>query len=284
MLVLDTKATLDFGNEDDIVLDPVWPSAANEAEYWHALLDPLQRMHADFLHMLTSIWQAPNPVVGDAKPRTLLELARSHLDKFAEQWTAEWETLAERASRKFASGAWTAQDNGMRGAFKRAGFTMQFKPTKQMKATYSAVVQQNIGLIRSIPQQYLKDIETQVWNGVMVGSDMNAMFEGIQKVYKIAADRAALIARDQNNKAKAAFERARQDELGIVEAEWQHSGAGQEKYKRPTHVRAGQNRTRYLIAVGWFDPAVNKHIWPGTEINCRCGCRSVIPGLRRRRA
>jgi uncharacterized protein with gpF-like domain len=87
--------------------------------------------------------------------------------------------------------------------------------------------------------------------------------------------RAALIARDQNAKAKAAIERAEREELGITEAVWQHSHAGVEP--RPTHVAMDQQR--YTVTQGMWDSEVQKYIWPGTEINCRCTDRAVIPGF-----
>jgi len=44
-------------------------------------------------------------------------------------------------------------------------------------------------------------------------------------------------------------------------------------------VKAGRAKVRYNIATGWFDPDARKYIWPGTEINCRCVSKAVIPGL-----
>jgi uncharacterized protein with gpF-like domain len=89
--------------------------------------------------------------------------------------------------------------------------------------------------------------------------------------------RAALISRDQNNKATAVITRVRQQELGVAEAIWVHSTAG--KTPRPTHVKAGRERVRYAIAEGWYDPHEKKNVWPGELINCRCVSRAVIPGF-----
>ena len=69
--------------------------------------------------------------------------------------------------------------------------------------------------------------------------------------------------------------RARQDELGITEAIWVHSGAG--KHPRPTHV--AMNGKKYDVNKGMWDPAVKRWIFPGEEINCRCISRSIIPGF-----
>ena len=88
-------------------------------------------------------------------------------------------------------------------------------------------------------------------------------------------DRAATIARDQNNKAKATIERTRRQELGITHAIWQHSAGG--KVPRATHI--AMSGKPYLISEGMYDSAVGRYVWPGTEINCRCTSRAIIPAF-----
>lgn len=262
---------------DDIVCDPVWPSVANEIAYYHALRVPIGQMAWEAMELVKGL-REPIKLATDVSP---VEQIRRKLDKFATRWTGRWASMEERIAEKFASGAWTATDNGMRASFKKAGFTIAFKPTKPMLLAFNVRVQTNVNLIRSIPQQYLKDVGQAVWDTTTTTGDMNALYERIQAIHKIADHRAALIARDQNNKAKASFENTRCAELGITEAEWQHSGGGKEP--RPTHLKAGQLRIRFNILKGWLDPATGKFIWPGTEINCRCTRRNIIPGLRRKK-
>lgn len=271
-----------WGNEEDIVCDPVWPSIATEVAYYHELVTVIDAMHTDVQASLLRNWDflAAVHMAQDASP---VDTIRDALDKFAERWTGRWAGMEERIAEKFASGAWTATDNGVRASFRKAGFTLQFKPTRPMLLAYNARVQTNVNLIRSIPQQYLKDIGQKVWDTVTTSGDMNKLTEGIQEVYGVTTRRAAFIARDQNNKAKASFEQTRRIELGIDEAEWQHSGAGQERYKRPSHVKAGRERTRFKITQGWYDPDTGEYILPGQLISCRCISRAVIPGLRRKK-
>jgi SPP1 gp7 family putative phage head morphogenesis protein len=95
----------------------------------------------------------------------------------------------------------------------------------------------------------------------------------IRARYHVAANRAVLIARDQANKGSAVVQRARQLEIGIKQSIWVHSHAG--RTPRPTHV--AMNGKRYDIAKGMWDSAVQRFIWPGEEINCRCQGRSVLP-------
>jgi len=263
---------------DEIVCDEVHPNVGVEYAYAHALLVPIGTMAAEVEAELAADWSRGVNTVGfasDAPNLTLL--VQRTLDRLTKRWETKFDGMANRIADKFASSAWTATDNGVRASFAKAGFTVKFKPTRAMKDAYAVRVQANVDLIRTIPQQYLKDVKTQVWNAVTAGSDLSRLTADIQKVYKVTQHRASFIARDQNNKAKAAFEDARRKELGIEEAIWAHSSAGKEP--RTTHVAAAKRKQRYKISEGWLDPAVNKRIWPGTEINCRCMSRSIIPGV-----
>jgi uncharacterized protein with gpF-like domain len=266
----------------DILCDEVHPNVGVEYAYAHALLVPIGTMAAEVEAALTADWsRGVNPVGFASDAPNLMLLVQRSLDRLTKRWEGNFQKMEHRIADKFASSAWTATDNGVRASFAKAGFTVKFKPTRAMKDAYAVRVQANVDLIRTIPQQYLKDVKTQVWNAVTAGSDMSRLTADIQRVYNVTQHRASFIARDQNNKAKAAFEDARRKELGIEEAIWTHSSAGKEP--RTSHVWASQHRVRYKISEGWLDPAVNKHIWPGTEINCRCMSRAIIPGVSLKR-
>ena len=131
----------------------------------------------------------------------------------------------------------------------------------------------DISGIRSIGQQYLNRVEESVWRSVNAGYDMAQLTRELRKDYGISERRAAFIARDQTNKAKAAIEKARRQELGITEAIWIHSHAGKEP--RPSHVAA--NGKRFDVGKGMY--LDGEWVQPGEEINCRCTSRSVIKGF-----
>src|SRR5262249_3397822 len=157
-----------------------------------------------------------------------------------------------------------ATDVGVKASFKAAGMTVRFKPTEGMKAAYDAAVGWNVGLIKSIPEEFLTDVQSAVWANVMRGGDLESLSDELHRTYEVAHRRAALIARDQNNKAKATFENQRRKELGIEEAIWQHSSAGKEP--RPTHV--AMNGKRYKLDEGMYDSNEGENVWPGQLINC----------------
>lgn len=290
---------------DDIVCTPVWPNEgvidwySLQLQHWlgFAQSEIQSNIALDYHRGANTIGFAADrrsvfhdPLFADLPFSTRMaqdapsrvSLVQRTLDKWAKKWTKTYDDMSIDLAERFATRARNATDTGVKASFAKAGFTVKFKLTRGMRDSYKAVVQTNVELIRSIPAQYLKDVRTAVWTNLTTGGgDMEALRKNIQKVYGVADRRAAFIARDQTNKAKAVFEEARRDELGIEEAEWQHSGGGKEP--RPTHLKAGAAHTRYKIKDGWFDPAIGRCTWPGHEVNCRCTSRSVIPGMRRKK-
>jgi SPP1 gp7 family putative phage head morphogenesis protein len=258
------------------VVRAVWPNAGVEAWYRKKLQAALQAMAESMLCHLRAAWKAADPEIGfaqDAKNPSIL--LRKALEKWGGLWIKKLDRLSLDLSAQFADKSFKATDTSMAAAMEQAGFTVKFTATPASRAAYQAVVAENVNLIKSIPAQFLKDVQSQVWANVMKGGDLATLSRGIQDKYGTAYKRAALIARDQNAKAKAVLENTRRQELGIKQAIWQHSSAG--KVPRPTHV--AMNGKTFDLAKGMYDSDEGQYVWPGQLINCRCTSRALIPGF-----
>ena len=263
----------------EVVLDAIRANAGLEVWYRRALQSAIREMAKSvLLHVRAAYQQADKKLsVGFAQdgPADASSTLRRALRKWGRRSAGKFDDKAQEMAKRFARRARTDIDRRFGNALKKAGFSIDFKATAAMKEAYQATIAEQVNLIKSIPAQFLKDVQSQVWLSVMKGADMGALTRSIQGSYGVAHRRAAFIARDQTNKARAIMEEARRSELGIEQAVWVHSGGGKEP--RPTHLSmAGK---RYQIKQGMWDSAINKYVWPGTEPNCRCVSRSVIPGL-----
>lgn len=208
-------------------------------------------------------------------PRNPSLLLRAALRKWGGLWVSKFDKLSLDLGQQFAKKSFGVTQTQMRAALADAGFTVKFSPTPASAAAYQAVVAEQVNLIRSIPQQYLKDVESKVWASVMKGGDMHTLSQQLRETKGVTRDRAALIARDQNNKAKAIIERARRQELGITHAIWQHSAGG--KVPRKTHV--AMSGKAYPLSQGMWDSDASEYVLPGQLINCRCTSRAIIPAF-----
>lgn len=270
---------------------------AGVAEWYRATLDLLlQSANAELISELTMAWSKAPPgksgvtyseafTVGDMAvpgcwiiaydaPSTTTAVQRV-LQKWGDKWSLKFDRLSVTIARKFAAKNFNLTEQAMRDALKKAGFTVAFKPTRASIESYRAVVAENVGLIKSIPSEYLTDVQSQVWRSVTQGSDMATLSTKLQQKYAVTTRRAALIARDQNAKAKATIEKTRRLQLGIKKAIWQHSAAGKEP--RPTHV--AMNGKPFDLERGMYDKDEGEFVQPGELINCRCTSRAIIPGL-----
>lgn len=261
------------------VLPAIHPNVGVTEWYADQLRAMLQEAVADAVMTLTSVLGAGPVPVGiiahDAKPTV------SKVDQALKAWGVRWQRkfdkLSKAVSTKFAKRSFAATDLAMKAALRNAGFTVSFKPTRKSLEAYKLVVADNVGLIRNLQQNLYSKIQQDTWTSVRAGGDMASLSQKLHKSYGIEANRAALIARDQNNKAKAVLESSRRQELGLRKAIWQHSSAGKEP--RPVHQAWGREGKVFDLNKGLYDPDEEQWVLPGTLINCRCSSRAIIPGL-----
>ena len=240
-----------------------------EARYRKALEGLIKEMSNSAEYWLAAQYrQAPPEIAEDALPAA--EMA-ARVREVSKRWIARFNDMADDIAKRFTAGSIKATDNSFQNALKDAGWAVDFKMTRAMQDVAKASVVENVALIKSIPQQYFTEVEGIVMRGYSRGRDLQEITTELQSRYGVTKRRAALIARDQSNRLTASTTQARRLELGIKQAEWQHSHAGKEP--RKSHVAA--NGKVFEIEKGCYIDG--EWILPGTKINCRCVSKSVLP-------
>lgn len=262
-------------NPNDKVLRPVRPNAGVTAAYYKKLDALIEEMVASIDYWLSASYKANEPrIAQDELPASAL---RAAIRKLTARWQRKFNQAAPKLADYFATAVEKRSSAALKNILKEAGFTVEFKMTNAQQDILRATIQQNVELIKSIPAQCLTQVQGSVMRSVQTGRDLGTLSKELQEHYDVTRRRAAFIARSQNNMATAAMTRARQQEVGITEAIWMHSGGG--KHPRPTHLAAGRAKTKYDVKVGWLDPDVGKNIFPGELPNCRCVARAVVKGF-----
>lgn len=255
------------------VLRAVRPGLGIEASYRRKLDALITEMHDSVLYWVRAKFKNNEPrIAQDAIPAEVLRIAIAELSR---RWTKRFDEASDRLAEYFATAIEDRSTAQLKRILRDGGWTVKFQMTPAMRDVFEATINQNVALIKSIPQQYLASVEQMVQQMIQGGGDLYKLSGDIQDKYGVTKRRAALIARDQNNKANASFQKARQLELGITEAIWMHSHAGKEP--RPSHV--AMNGKKYDIKKGMWDPTEQEWIMPGQLINCRCTSRPVVPGF-----
>ena len=130
-----------------------------------------------------------------------------------------------------------------------------------------ATTSENVALIRSIPEEYFKKLETIVFTGTTQGNNAGSMISEIQKLGHSTTKRAKLIARDQTSKLNSALNQKRQTNLGVEEYIWRTAGDG-----RVRENHASKNGKIFR----WDTPPKDTGP-PGQDIQCRCVAQPIIP-------
>lgn len=129
-----------------------------------------------------------------------------------------------------------------------------------------AKTRENINLIKTIPEEYFKKLETIVYSGTTQKSSATSMLKQIQNVGGVTENRAKLIARDQTSKLNSAITQQRQLNLGITEYVWITSG---DERVRESH------RSKNGKTFKWSEPPADTG-HPGNDIQCRCIAQPII--------
>jgi SPP1 gp7 family putative phage head morphogenesis protein len=254
------------------VLRPVRANAGVDAWYRKRLQNAVEQMQTSLVFWLKAQYRKQG-FAQDAADGTPVMQMRKELHKLTRRWQASFDGMAETLSMEFAERVRGGTDAALTGNLKERGLSVKFTMTDEMRNAYQAVIGEQVGLIKSIASEHLSDVEGIVMRSVAQGRDLGELSKALQKRYGVTKRRAALIARDQNNKATSALQSARQQHLGITEGIWKHSHAG--KHPRPSHVKA--NGETFELAKGMY--LDGKWVKPGEEIYCRCTWAAVIPGL-----
>lgn len=273
----------------DKTLGSIEPNAGTRIKYEKALAKAIANMQASYEYWVGAKYRAAleaNQDAGrlamDAKHPSASESAGdmfNELKRLRAYWDKYFKKFAQRLAEQASQDWYDDNSRAWQGKLKRAGFDIPMQLTPSQKLILATKVPENVTLIRSIHSDYHKDIEGIVSRFFLRGRDLAGMAEAIKKRGKVSTNRAALIARDQSNKATAQMNAARQRELNLRFAYWRHSSAGKEP--RATHVRAGREQWIFDTQEGIDFGDGFGHVLPGEAINCKCASRTIIPGIGR---
>lgn len=137
-------------------------------------------------------------------------------------------------------------------------------------------IAKNVQLIKSLPSEYLKDIETIVRNGVINGTRYSEIAKQITASSGSAnaklAGRIKTVARNEIQTFNSQLSLRRTTSLGIKKGIFRTS---QDENVRKCHAEL--NNKEFDLKKGAWSPTCGKYIQPGiTDINCRCSFSPVF--------
>lgn len=221
-------------------------------------------------------WRVEDPdLATDGKWRSPSERFRDLLTPIAERWTARFKRLSETICISFVKAIRGRVERGRVQALREAGIAIKINRSRFANERYQALIQENIDLIKTIPQEYFGRVNQQVQRNISKGYDKKALTEELYNDYDISYKRARVIARDQTQKATQSLAMVTDRDLGITEGVWIHVPG--RLSSRPTHV-AFDGQT-FALNKGLYDSNkyVEDFVKPGELPLCRCTYRPVLP-------
>lgn len=253
------------------LLRAVHPNAGVRIAYQKRLDNLIAEMQRSVVWWVRAAYRRDEErIAQDASPARALQKVLARLFRY---WMRRWTDAAERIAREFVASTRRRTTNSYQQAFRAAGFTVKFEPSRARNDVVQALIRENVDLIRSIPSQYFTQVNGLVMRSVTAGRDVGYLTDELEKRYAVTRRRAAFIARDQANKATEAIRRVEGERLGVKIGFWVHVPG---KYtSRATH--RAMNGKPFLISEGMYDPAVRRKVHCGELPGCQCTYRSFIP-------
>lgn len=193
---------------------------------------------------------------------------------------ARFNDLFASRARKLAEAMVGQADKVSAGAMKttmeKISGGLSIKPIMDnpiINSVRKASVAENVGLIKSIAQEYLNDVQGAVMRSITTGNGLQDLVPALSKYEGQTHRRARNIALDQTRKAYNTINKARMQSSGFKRYEWLHSGGSNEP--RPHHVEMNGNIYSFDDPPV-IDPRTGERGIPGQAPFCRCTMRPIF--------
>lgn len=193
------------------------------------------------------------------------------LRRLLARWTSPFaQKQAEQIAADFVR---TAADDNLRRQ-KSFGIDL-YGGNDQLQDYLQAAAFQNAQLIKSIPAQYLEQVQNIVMGNMRQGMRPSYIEQALVKQFGVTTRRAKLIASDQHAKIQGEMNKIRQVNSGIEFFTWV---TAQDERVRHSHVEVAKRDVGFGPGVfRWDDLPVVDGVptFPGQPIRCRCIARAT---------
>lgn len=267
-----------INNEKYIKIKPVKPNETMSRDYYYTLEKMIKSMNKEIIDCVNDKYKKTNETINDDDNKviasdfgvvlTFNKSIQSILNKYIKKFSSIADTLSTSFINQISKYTTKKLDNNIE---KKTGLsiktnknTISFLEKKQLQ------INENVNLIKSIPEKYKEKVNIIVNQSLIQGRNLSYLNSELMKIEGMTKRRAKNISIDQLNKATNVVNNARMEEFGITKAIWQHSGASKEP--RPDHVAA----TGKVYDIKKGCKISGQYIQPGQLINCKCISVPVI--------
>ena len=203
----------------------------------------------------------------------LNQLMQKYGDKFSDRAKKLSKSLIKRTDR-YSNGQVKQALSDMLGD-KAKNFALSGSAISAEKAdAIKALLFENVSLIKSIPNEYFKQITGAVARSIENGNGISWLASELKKYGYSTERRAQLIAQDQTRKAYNSINLRNFQEAGIRKFKWLHSGGS--AHPREYHRDVLNGNIYDMNDPPVIDPKTGEKGFPGQLPYCRCVMCAVL--------
>lgn len=256
------------------------PPAAVAARYNAELRALIDRMANEYEREISKLFNTDHVQEFFAQDDSTSAQARILTNYLTNKFVSMFKKRAKPMAEKFTKQSNKANKAQVRESLKK--MSPQFAIpraalSEHLNENLSAIVTENVNLIKSIAQQYLTQVNGSVMRSITQGTGLAQLKKEIYAHKQVSMRRAEIISLDQTRKVTQTLSRVRYQEEGIEEYTWKHTSGSVEP--RELHIGYDGQIFRYDTPIlvqkaSKTQPA--QYGFPGTAINCRCRAMAVI--------
>jgi SPP1 gp7 family putative phage head morphogenesis protein len=249
-----------------------------QQNYINRLVDLVRRMRKEVTQKVLSLFRSSTAKEFKelTKDESISSQARILMSKLAAKFNQLFSKRSKPYAEKMVNEELTASKVSLKSSLKEmsGGVTINTGLIpKSLEEVGKAAIAQNIGLIKSISQEYMQTINGTVMRAISAGGNLGEITDALMKSGQVTERRAREIARDQTRKAFNHISKEKMLAMGLKKFMWRHSGGGQTPRKL---------HQEYDGQIFSFDdlPIIEEGTTirgiPGDAINCGCTMEPVF--------
>lgn len=212
-----------------------------------------------------------------ATDASITSKAKKLMNKLTRKYTQLFKQKAPTLAENMLNGSLQTSETVLKTSLKQlsGGLTLNTGAYPAgMEDAVKALIEENVALIKSIPVEYLDDIQGAVMRSISAGEGPDDLLEKIRHYAGVTERRVKNIALDQTKKAYGSINKMRMQAIGVKKFEWVHSGGGQ--HPRESHMALDGQIFSFDDLPLKGEEGFVKGQYPGQAINCSCTMTPVI--------
>lgn len=254
---------------------PIRPNAAVESRYYQNIDRLVQDMVFDVSTEIGEWLKADKVIDYFAADRGVTDDIRVRFKHLWKKWEKLFDEKVDGVVGSFINQSDKANSASVHASLKKLSGGLSLGTRKldyDSTQVAKAAAAENVSLIKSIPQEYLKRVEGAVYRSITHPEGRDYLIREIKSTNQVTQRRAVVIANDQTRKVNMALTAGRMQKVGVKKFEWIHVPSS---HPRSLHVQLDGK------ICSWDKPPViqkNPEIrgYPAQLINCKCQCVPVF--------